>query len=301
MGRATQPDSRTPSRPGWLRQRRWPCTAGPARDRYDGRGLGAGPGVQRCAERSGPGGGPAGRDALGRARLLEAERTARQRTERLQQTMTALVASASSAEVTAAVFQHGLPPFGASAARLALADQQPPGLLLTLSAVGLPESVLAGWQELPATTPSPSRPAVATSAPVYLATLEDLAARYPEAHQVLSRSGHQAWVALPLRSGGRTLGVLTLAFPRAAPARRSRSDHPHRAGHGGCRRAQPRDPARQRPRAGDVGAAQPASRSLARIPGVRLGARYMPAETRYGIGGDWCDAVCCPAAGSCSS
>ena len=205
--------------------------------------------------------------------------------------MTALVASASSAEVTAAVFQHGLPPFGASAARLALADQQPPGLLLTLSAVGLPESVLAGWQELPATTPSPSRPAVATSAPVYLATLEDLAARYPEAHQVLSRSGHQAWVALPLRSGGRTLGVLTLAFPRAAPARRSRSDHPHRAGHGGCRRAQPRDPARQRPRAGDVGAAQPASRSLARIPGVRLGARYMPAETRYGIGGDWYDAV----------
>ena len=93
-------------------------------------------------------------DALGRARLLEAERTARQRTERLQQTMTALVASASLAEVTAAVFQHGLPPFGASAARLALADQQEPGLLLTLSAVGLPESVLAGWQALPATTPS---------------------------------------------------------------------------------------------------------------------------------------------------
>ena len=83
-------------------------------------------------------------DALGRARLLEAERTARQRTERLQQTMTTLVASASLAEVTAAVFQHGLPPFGASAARLALADQQEPGLLLTLSAVGLPESVLAG-------------------------------------------------------------------------------------------------------------------------------------------------------------
>jgi GAF domain-containing protein len=45
-------------------------------------------------------------DALGRARLLEEERTARQRTERLQQTMTALVASASLAEVTAAVFQH---------------------------------------------------------------------------------------------------------------------------------------------------------------------------------------------------
>lgn len=39
-----------------------------------------------------------------------------QRTERSQQTMTALVASASLAEVTAAVFHHGLP-FGASAPR----------------------------------------------------------------------------------------------------------------------------------------------------------------------------------------
>lgn len=86
--------------------------------------------------------------------------------------MTALVASASLAEVTAAVFHHGLP-FGASAARLALADQQQPGLLVNLNSVGLPESVLAGWQALPAAAPSPSQQAVATSAPVYLATLED--------------------------------------------------------------------------------------------------------------------------------
>ena len=48
-------------------------------------------------------------DALGRAQMLEAERAARERTERLQRTMTALVASASLAEVTAAVFRHGLP------------------------------------------------------------------------------------------------------------------------------------------------------------------------------------------------
>ena len=78
-------------------------------------------------------------DALGRAQLLEAERTARERTERLQQTMTALVASASLADVTAAVFQYGLPAFGASAQhQLALVDQQQPELLVTLNAVGLP-------------------------------------------------------------------------------------------------------------------------------------------------------------------
>ncbi len=63
-------------------------------------------------------------DALGRAQRLEAERAARQRTERLQRMMGALVASASLAEVTASVFEHGLLPFGASAARLVLVDQR---------------------------------------------------------------------------------------------------------------------------------------------------------------------------------
>ena len=154
-------------------------------------------------------------DALGRAQMLEAERAARERTERLQRTMTALVASASLAEVTAAVFQHG-PPFGASAARLALVDQQQPELLVTLNAVGFPESVVAGWDELPVSVPSPWREAAATSATVYLPTPEDLAARYPDAN-MLNRSSHQAWVALPLRSSGRTLGILTLAFPEPHP------------------------------------------------------------------------------------
>jgi len=231
-------------------------------------------------------------DALGRAQLLEAERAARQRTERLQQTMTALVASASLAEVTAAAFQHGLPPFGASAAQLALVDQQRPGLLVTLNAVGLPECVLVEWQALPAMTPSPSREAVATSAIVYVATLEDLATRYPDAHKVLSRSGYQAWVALPLRSGGRTLGVLTLAFPRPRPL----DDGPDQIILAALGSAVADALSRAIQHDSDHDLVMSVQRSLLpetfpECPGVRLGARYMPAETRYGIGGDWYDAV----------
>ena len=231
-------------------------------------------------------------DALGRALLLEAERTARRRAERLQQTMTALVASASLAEVTTAVFRHGLPPFGASAARLALVDQRQPGQLATLNTVGLPESVLAAWRALPAMTPSPSREALATSAAVYVPTLADLAARYPGAHQVLSLSGHQAWVALPLQSSGRTLGVLTLAFPEPHPLDDA-PDHLILAALGSAvadalSRAIQHD--------SDHNLVMSVQRSLLpetlpECPGVRLGARYMPAETRYGIGGDWYDAV----------
>ena len=232
-------------------------------------------------------------DALGRAQMLEAERAARERTERLQRTMTALVASASLAEVTAAVFQHG-PPLGASAARLALVDQQQPELLVTLNAVGFPGSVVAGWDELPVSVPSPWREAAATSATVYLPTPEDLAARYPDA-SMLNRSSHQAWVALPLRSSGRSLGVLTLAFPEPHPI----DDGPDQiiltalgsAVADALSRAIQHDTDREL-----VMSVQrsllPAT--LPEHPKVRLGARYLPAEARYGIGGDWYDAVLLP-------
>jgi GAF domain-containing protein len=233
-------------------------------------------------------------DALGRAQMLEAERAARERTERLQRTMTALVASASLAEVTAAVFQHGLPPFGASAARLALADQQQPELLVTVNEVGFPESAGAGWEELPVSAPSPWREAATTSATVYLPTPEDLAAKYPDA-SMLIRSSHQAWVALPLRSSGRTLGVLTLAFPEPHPI----DDGPDQIILTALGSAVADALSRAIQHDIDRDLVMSVQRSLLPAtlpehPGVRLGARYMPAETRYGIGGDWYDAVLLP-------
>lgn len=233
-------------------------------------------------------------DALGRAQMLEAERAARERTERLQRTMTALVASVSLAEVTAAVFQHGLP-FGASAARLALVDQQQPELLVTLNEVGFPESAGAGWEALPVSAPSPWQEAAATSASVYLPTPEDLAARYPDACKVLIRSGYRAWVALPLRSGGRTLGVLTLAFAKPYPI----DDGPGQIILTALGSAVAEALSRAIQHDIDRDLVMSVQRSLLpealpEHPGVRLGARYMPAETRYGIGGDWYDAVLLP-------
>ena len=234
-------------------------------------------------------------DALRRALLLEAERTEHLRTERLQRMITALAGSASLAEVTAALFEHGLPSLGASAARLAIADPQQPGMLTTLSAVGIPDDLLAWWQALPPSVPSPSRDAIATSAPVYVATAEDLAARYPDASEMLIRSGHQAWIALPLRTGERMMGVLTLAFPVRRPldersdqialtAMRSVvADALSRA----IRHDRDRDlvTSVQRSLLADA---------LPELPGVRLGARYMAAENHYGIGGDWYDAIPLP-------
>ena len=234
-------------------------------------------------------------DALGRAQVLEAERAARQRTERLQRMMSALVASASLAEVTASVFEHGLLPFGASAARLVLVDQQQPERLVTVNAVGLPEPLLAHWRAYPLSDFSPSRKALETSAIVYVPTAADLAAEYPSARLGQSMSGQQAWVAVPLRSSGRTLGVLTLVFARAYPL----DDGPDQIAltalgsiiADALSRAARHDSDRElviSVQRSLLGGTLPDS------PGVRLGAYYRPAETRYGIGGDWYDAVLLP-------
>jgi GAF domain-containing protein len=234
-------------------------------------------------------------DALRRAQLLEAERAAWQRTERLQRMMSALVASASLAEVTASVFEHSLLPFGASAARLVLVDQQQPERLVTMNAVGLPEPLLERWRAYPLSDVSPSRRALETSAIVYVPTAADLAAEYPDAHIGQLNPGQQAWVAVPLRSSGRTLGVLTLVFARAHPLDGG-PDQIALTALGSTiadavSRAIQHDSDRelvisvQRSLLADT---------LPDSPAVRLGGYYLPAETRYGIGGDWYDAVLRP-------
>ncbi len=89
--------------------------------------------VARLAARR-PGPGPAAR---GGAR-------ARQRTERLQAMMTRPGRLGVAGRRDAAVFQHGLLPFGASAARLVLVGQEQLGAPVTVNAVGLVEPALTG-------------------------------------------------------------------------------------------------------------------------------------------------------------
>jgi GAF domain-containing protein len=236
-------------------------------------------------------------DALGRAQLLEAERAARQRTERLQAMMSALVASASLAEVKAAVFEHGLLPFGASAARLVLVDQQQPQMLVTVNAVGMPEPLLEQWRSFPLSVHSPSRKALTTSTIVYVPTREGLQTEFPDAQLAHGSggSGQQAWVAVPLRSSGRTLGVLTLIFARPHPL----DDGPDQIALTALGSAVADALSRAVQHDSDRDLVISVQRSLLvaalpESPGVRLGAYYMPAETRYGIGGDWYDAVPLP-------
>jgi hypothetical protein len=161
-----------------------------------------------------------------------------------------------------------------------------------VNAVGLSGAALTEWRDLPLAVYSPSRKALATSKIVVVPTSEAMAAEFPDAPLAQANPDLKTWAAVPLRTGGRTLGVLTLVFAR-----------PHALDEGqdqialtalGSAVADALSRAAQHDRDRDL--VMSVQRSLLastmpELPGVRLGARYIPAEAQYGIGGDWYDAV----------
>lgn len=234
-------------------------------------------------------------DALLRAQLLAAERAALERSERLHHTLTALVASASLSEAIEAVFVDGTAPYDAAAARLALVDHQHPHALVTIAAVGLPEEELeALWKPPVGAAPCALADERITAATVYLPTMDDLAVANPNTQAALERAGLRCWLGLPLRSGSHTLGALVMAFSREnalGPSDMTALSDLGAAVSEAIRRAVDRD--------SDHDLAVLVQRSLLAEPlpdlcGVQVSARYLPADARYGIGGDWYDAIALP-------
>ena len=237
-------------------------------------------------------------DALVRAQLLATERAARERSERLQRTLTTLVRSASLSEVTEALFLDGKAPYDAAAARLALIDEQHPDELVTIASVGLPEGAEELWLPSPGGAPSPLCDAFISTVTVYLPTADDLVLQNPDTQAELARLGLRCWLGLPLRSGSRTLGALVLAFSREnalGPSDLTALSDLGTAISEAISRAVERD--------SDHVLAVLVQRSLLAEPlpdlcQVEVSARYLPANARYGIGGDWYDAIPLPGGGT---
>lgn len=230
-------------------------------------------------------------DALVRAQLLATERAALERSERLHRILTALVASASLSEVTSAVLVDGTAPYDAAAARLALVDEQHPDALVTIAAVGMPDELESVWRPAPGAAPSPLSDARLSVSTVYVPSLTDRVVPDPDARAALARAGLRCWVGLPLRSGSRTLGALVLAFSEEnalGPTDLTALSDLGAALSEAISRAVERD--------SDHDLAVLVQRSLLAEPlpelsGVEVSARYLPADARYGIGGDWYDAI----------
>ncbi len=164
--------------------------------------------------------------ALERARLLDAERSARAdaeaaradaeravgRAERLQAVTAALSGALTPRDVVVAVVREGLMTAGARAGGvLELADGG--RTWRPLHTVGFPAHTAAAHVDFPVDAAVPVRDVARTGQPVFLGTREAWAAAGYDTGPILPDSG--AWAALPLHRDGALVGALTASF--AAP------------------------------------------------------------------------------------
>ncbi|HMQ31654.1 MAG TPA: ATP-binding protein [Chloroflexaceae bacterium] len=149
-----------------------------------------------------------------RARL--AAEAAAARSSRLLTITAALSRALTPERVAALVVEAARDVTGAVAGHVSLLD--PAGEALTiLASDGYPEHVVGRWGRLPLTVPSPLSDAVLRAEPVVIASLEQLAERYPTFARSLSSDRVGVWVALPLTLDAKVVGAL--GFSYGAPAR----------------------------------------------------------------------------------
>jgi PAS domain S-box-containing protein len=158
-------------------------------------------------------------DVEERAGLLDAERAARARTERLQALTAALAGARTVDEVAAVVVAEGVAATGAATGMLAL---RPAGAdeAVIVRQRGLHPDVLARYARFPLTAPGPAAACLRTGEPQWAESRAELLARYPDAAAVWDALGTQAVATVPLAVAGpdgAPVAVGVMSYGWAAP------------------------------------------------------------------------------------
>ncbi|MFL5358602.1 GAF domain-containing protein [Archangium sp.] len=161
--------------------------------------------------------------ALDVARAYEAERRARhaaevaaERLARQQRVTEALSEALTPADVARVIVEEMIAALGADRAVAAAPLPDEPEQLEVLSHRGIPPGELARWSRIPTTAPLPTAVAYRTGEPVWLESPRPGAASFPES-LVAGPEVTRAVAALPLRTRGRTLGVIAFGFDSPRP------------------------------------------------------------------------------------
>ena len=245
--------------------------------------------VQQCAQ------------AMDRARLYEAERTARgeaeraaERTARLQEITAALSEALTPAAVAEVIVDQGVEALRARAGSLALLTDD--GVWLEIvRAIGYPQGFVERWRRTPVSTRVVAGEAIQMREPVFLDSRDVLLARYGTPNEpvpILPDPGARA--VIPLTIGREAIGILSFLF--SAPKSFAKDE---RAFIQTIARqcAQALERARSYEREHRVAATLQRAllpTDLPQLPGVAIHAAYLRGASESDVGGDWYDAFCLP-------
>ncbi|MEV0221793.1 SpoIIE family protein phosphatase [Streptomyces sp. NPDC050704] len=219
---------------------------------------------------------------------LAAERAATERAARVAELTAALAKATTSQDVVAAVARRVLPPFAATGLVVQAVEGD---RLHTVGSMGYPDDVLDMLDNNPRTPGDPLWDAILAGTPMFLSSVAEFTARYPERAGLPGRAGKQAWAFLPLTASGHTFGVCAVTFDRP---RRLTDEERVLLTTISALVAQ----ALERARLFD--AEHTRSRELQRsllprvlpdLPECTAAARYLPAGQGMDVGGDWYDII----------
>jgi serine phosphatase RsbU (regulator of sigma subunit) len=233
---------------------------------------------------------------LQRARQAEAE-VARKLTGLTEAAM-ALVEAQSIEELTATVVRKGMRALGADGGAVGVRDDEKQSVRLYFES--LSESAQDSYEEVPLAGPLPTSWSSRTGGTLLLRNREDGLAWSPEMEGVYRTTGLQAWAALPLVTGGRCLGSLTVGWrePQSFAAEETELMAAFAAQ---CAQTLDRLQRGERDRRlADVQrqVSEALQRSLLTEPPesdhLQIAVRYLPGHEGVHVGGDWFDAFRTP-------
>ncbi len=156
--------------------------------------------------------------AIDRAQLYRAERAARafaeramQRMAALQQITAALAETHTLAEVFGVMLDMGLPVIGAMRGGVGLLNEAGDALQIAQFR-GYRSSLLDQWPEIPMNIAMPLTDALRRRKPLYIRSLEEKNAHYPQFAKLPSNAENPVQAVLPLIVDGAGLGVLQIVF-----------------------------------------------------------------------------------------
>ncbi|MFJ3773622.1 SpoIIE family protein phosphatase [Streptomyces sp. NPDC090075] len=222
------------------------------------------------------------------AERAAAERAASERAARIAELTAALAKATTSRDVVDAVARRVLPPFGAAGLVVQVIEGE---RLYNVGVVGYPDDLVDRMNGQRRTGPDPSWDAIQTGMPLFISSVEEYVARYPELAGRPRQTGKQAWAFLPLTASGHTFGVCVVGCDRP----RSFEDEERT-----LLTAISALVAQALERARLYDAEHTRSQELQRsllplelpdLSACTVAARYLPAGQGMDVGGDWYDVI----------
>jgi signal transduction histidine kinase len=159
--------------------------------------------------------------ALEHARLFEAQRSARERAERLQNLTAALTRAVTVGDVADVALKESARALGSTTVSLCVLDDDGK-TFTTLAGSGVPDDLAAAWRRFPVEYDCCVSDAVRTRQPCYSSSRAEFVGDQPAMIEVAMRLGVESSAAMPLIVGERVLGAMLFTF--GTPRRFSAED-----------------------------------------------------------------------------